>query len=61
MSPTPTSGKVVFGILIVSASAAAFVSSIYPLLIAPPETKQRDRAPTGGLQRRGVWANIDKK
>ena len=63
MSPAPTSGKAVVGVLIAAATAAVLTSSIYPVLIAPEKSNTRaagSQAPNA-LQRRGVWDTIDKK
>jgi len=50
------------GGLMVAAVAAAMTSSIYPVMIAPPENKRAAKASTGtGFRRSGMWESVDRE
>jgi len=65
MSPlagVSSSGRVVMGGLMVAAVAAVMTSSIYPVMIAPPENKRAAKASTGtGFRRSGMWESVDRE
>lgn len=44
------------------AVAAVMTSSIYPVMIAPPEDKRAVKASTGtGFRRSGMWESVDRE
>lgn len=66
MSPpagVSSSGRVVMGGLMLAAVAAVMTSSIYPVMIAPPEDKRAvEKASTGtGFRRSGMWESVDRE
>jgi len=51
------------GGLMLAAVAAVMTSSIYPVMIAPPEDKRAvEKASTGtGFRRSGMWESVDRE
>jgi len=56
-----SSGRVVMGGLVLAAVAAVMTSSIYPVMIAPPEDRRAKASSGTGFRRSGMWESVDRE